>query len=850
MTTRDLSLHTPLMRQYLSLKAEHPDQLLLFRMGDFYELFYQDAERAARLLDITLTQRGQSAGAPIPMAGVPYHAIDGYLARLVRLGESAAVAEQIGDPALAKGLVERRVVRVITPGTVTDEGLIDPRRENVIAALDHLAQGFALAHMELGSGRFALARLNDFNALKQELDRINPIELIVAEQVTLANEALKAHGSRRLPNWHFALDAGRNKLKRQFEVSDLGGLGLEGEDDLLGVAGALLGYVSDTQRTELKHLSAPKVESTEQYIKLDPATRRNLELDTHQAGRSDDTLLGVLDQCTTAMGSRLLKRWINAPLRDLLEVGKRHDAIAQLLALDAADELAQALKRLPDLERMIARIALKSARPRDLSGLLHGLKAAQTLDLSALAGELFVDAANALRVQLDCRELLARALVAEPPALLRDGSVIASGFDAELDELRAMSNSASTFLLDLETRERALSGINALKVSYNRVHGYYIEISHAQQERTPPPERYTRRSTVKGADRFITPELKRFEEQALSAASKALAREKWLFEGLLEQISAEIPQLQAIARALAQVDAVATLARVARDFNYCRPQFVAETILEISAGRHAVVERVIDGPFVANDLSLNLSRRLLVITGPNMGGKSTYMRQVALIVVLAHIGSFVPAQSALIGPIDRVYSRIGAQDDLSRGQSTFMVEMTETAHILNTATANSLVLMDEVGRGTSTYDGLALAWATAKHLISEVRALTLFATHYFELTELPGEHPEVANVHLKAIEHKDHIIFLHAVEPGPANRSYGLQVAALAGVPRAVIQAARKHLAKLELLPKLAAPQPQADLFSQPEVHPALDALKALDPDALAPREALDALYRLKALLE
>jgi len=846
----DLSQHTPLMRQYLSLKASHPEQLLLFRMGDFYELFYEDAVRAAQLLDITLTQRGQSAGAPIPMAGVPYHALDGYLARLVRLGESAAVAEQIGDPALAKGLVERRVVRVITPGTVTDEGLLDPRRENLVAAIDCVDSAFVIAQIELGSGRFLLTQTPDWGACLAELERIQATELIVPERLSVDAGVLKALNAKRLPDWHFAIDGGREKLRRQYAVNDLEGLGLADCEPLLGAAGALLGYVLDTQRVELKHLTIPRVESSEAWIRLDPATRRNLELDTHQAGRSRDTLLGVLDVCVTAMGSRLLKRWVNAPLRDLSVVRARHSAIQQLLDLAAGDALGGALKRIPDLERMLARVALKSARPRDLSGLLLGLNACANLALDGLLGPLFDAARSALQYPLRCVSVLTRAIEPEPAAQLREGGVIAAGFDHELDELRAMSSNASDFLLDLESRERELSGIAALKVAYNRVHGYYIEISHAQQERIKPPDRYTRRSTVKGADRFITPELKRFEEQALSAASRALSRERLLFEQLLDEIVEEISALQQIARSIAELDALHALAKVARDFNYVQPEFVEESRLEITAGRHAVVERVIDGAFVANDLRLDLDTRLLIITGPNMGGKSTYMRQIALIVVLAHIGSFVPAKRAVLGPIDRVYSRIGAQDDLSRGQSTFMVEMTETAHILNTATANSLVLMDEVGRGTSTYDGLALAYATAKQLITEIRALTLFATHYFELTELPGEHPDVANVHLKALEHKDRIVFLHAVEPGPANRSYGLQVAALAGVPKAVIQAARKHLAKLELLPKISAPQPQADLFSQPEVHPALDALKALDPDALTPREALDALYRLKARLE
>jgi DNA mismatch repair protein MutS len=842
------SAHTPLMRQYLALKAEHPLALLLFRMGDFYELFYDDAVRAARLLDITLTQRGQSAGAPIPMAGVPYHALDGYLGKLIRAGESAAVAEQIGDPALAKGLVERKVVRIITPGTALDDGLIDPRRENLIAALALVGERGSIAALELGSGRFTLLPVDSLNAALSELERLNPAELLVPETSALSLPG--ARTLRRLPDWHFDSRDAQQKLKQHYGVADLSGFGLNAETPL-GPAGALLGYVADTQRTALAHLGALKVESRGQWIELDPATRRTLELDEHLSGRSEHTVLGVLDSTATAMGARQLKRWLHAPLKRLDVVHQRHDAIAALLALNAIETLSDALRGVGDLQRMLARIALKSARPRDLSGLRSGLQAARALPFDlTLESALLKSIRAALNEPLHSLALLERAVAAEPSVQLRDGGVIAAGFDRELDELRAMGQEGASFLEALEAREREQSGIAALKVGYNRVHGYYFEISHAQQEKTAPPAHFTRRSTVKAADRFITPELKRYEDQSFSANARALARERELFDQLLADISAELKPLQALAEALATLDVVLALARAARDFGYVRPQFVDESRLKIQAGRHAVVERVSREPFIPNDLALDDQQRLLIVTGPNMGGKSTYMRQVALIVLLAHIGSFVPANSAEIGPIDRIYSRIGAQDDLARGQSTFMVEMTETAHILNTATRSSLVLMDEVGRGTSTYDGLALAYATARHLIDSIGALTLFATHYFELTELPSEFANVGNVHLRAVEHKDRIVFLHAVQPGPASRSYGLQVAALAGVPRAVIASARKHLAKLETHALPPPPTPQADLFAQPEVHPALDALRAIDPDLLAPREALDAIYRLKALLD
>jgi len=872
MSQDDLTKHTPFMRQYLSAKAEHPDVLLFFRMGDFYELFFDDARKAARLLDITLTQRGQSGGAPIPMAGVPYHAAENYLARLVRLGESVAICEQIGDPALAKGIVERKVVRIITPGTVTDAALLEDRRDNLLLAIAAGAQGaHGLAWVDLSSGRFLLSEVPSAEALAAELARLQPAETLVGEDVAWPKLVSALPGLRKRPPWHFDADAAKRELNRFFGTRDLGGFGVDGMPLAVAAAGCLLGYVEETQKSALPHLTGMAVESASETIALDAATRRNLELDTHPSGRTEHSLLGVLDETVTPMGARLLRRWLTRPLRSRERLRQRHQAIGMLIDSRRHESLREQLRGIGDLERILARVALRSARPRDLSTLRDGLAAAEGIGAiildrenqeAAIPGRTFQQEPSALLHALvkrigdhaDSAALLVRAVVEQPPVLQRDGGVIADGYDAELDELRRLSTHADQYLVELEEREKAASGINALKVGYNRVHGYYIEISKAQADKAPT--HYTRRQTTKNAERYITEELKGFEDKVLSAKERSLMRERALYETLLDTLTEKLEPLKAAASAMAELDVLATLAERAEALDWSAPELTDEPGIAIERGRHPVVEKVRDEPFEPNDLQLDESRRMLVITGPNMGGKSTYMRQNALIVLLAHVGSYVPASRAVIGPIDRIFTRIGAGDDLSRGQSTFMVEMSETANILHNATADSLVLMDEVGRGTSTYDGLSLARAAAVHLARHCRAYTLFATHYFELTELASEFPTIANVHLDAVEYGEQLVFMHAVKDGPANRSFGLQVAALAGLPKSVIADARRTLAELErgMHQHTNAPSrateasPQLGLFAAAQPSAAERALDDLDPDALSPREALEALYRLKSL--
>ncbi len=856
MSQDDLSQHTPLMRQYLSAKAAHPDVLLFFRMGDFYELFYEDARKAARLLDITLTQRGQSAGAPIPMAGVPYHAVENYLARLVRLGESVAICEQIGDPALAKGIVERKVVRIVTPGTVTDAALLEERRDNLLLAIAAGPGGsYGLAWVDLSSGRFLLSEVPTAETLAAELARLQPAETLVDESVAWPKLVSALPGLRKRPPWHFDADAARRELNRFFGTRDLGGFGVDRLPLAIAAAGCLLGYVEETQKSALPHLSGMAVESASETIALDAATRRNLELDTHPTGRTEHTLLGVLDETVTPMGARLLRRWLNRPLRSRELLRGRHGAIAALIDNRRYQGLRDTLRGIGDLERILARVALRSARPRDLSTLRDGLAAAPELggQIVALESPLLHALVDRIGDHADLADWLAKAIVAQPPVLQRDGGVIADGYDAELDELRRLSTHADQYLVELEEREKAASGIATLKVGYNRVHGYYIEISKAQSDKAPT--HYTRRQTTKNAERYITEELKQFEDKVLSAKERSLMRERALYEAMLDRLIEHLEPLKAAASAIAELDVLATLAERADTLDWNAPTLTDEAGIAIERGRHPVVEKVRDEPFEPNDLILDDARRMLVITGPNMGGKSTYMRQNALIVLLAHIGSYVPASTARIGQVDRIFTRIGAGDDLSRGQSTFMVEMSETANILHNATEHSLVLMDEVGRGTSTYDGLALSRACAVHLAASSRAYTLFATHYFELTELAGEYPGIANVHLDAVEYGDQLVFMHAVKEGPANRSFGLQVAALAGLPKAVIADARRTLAALE---KGAHPggsasrreeaSPQLGLFAPPEPSAAEKRLAEIDPDALSPRDALAELYRLKAL--
>jgi DNA mismatch repair protein MutS len=839
-------------------------------MGDFYELFYDDARKAAKLLDITLTQRGASAGQPIPMAGVPAHAYEGYLARLVALGESVAICEQIGDPALAKGLVERKVVRIVTPGTVTDEALLSERRDTLLLAVARSRHGYGLAWADLSSGRFLVNEVASDDALEAELARLDPAELLLPDEDGWPRAVVERGGLRRRAPWLFDADSGRRQLLQFFNLHDLSGFGIDDKPACIAAAGALLGYVEETQKQRLPHLTAIAVESSDGAIAMNAATRRHLELDTRVDGDTRNTLLGVLDSTITPMGGRLLRRWLHRPLRDRHVLGERSHAVATLAEQRADSDLRERFRALGDLERILARIALRSARPRDLSTLRDGLNllpevrtALAPLDsprLQALAGELGEHAAHA--------HLLSSSIVPQPPLLARDGGVIADGYDGELDELRRLSTHADQFLVELEQREREASGIPTLKVGYNRVHGYYIEISKGQSGKAPT--HYTRRQTLTGAERYITEELKQFEDKVLSARERALAREKLLYEGLLDALNENLEPLKRCAAALSELDVLACFAERAQALDWSRPQLADAPGLRIEAGRHPVVEAVRDEPFTANDLVLGSDAlgggdgndtRMLVITGPNMGGKSTYMRQNALIVLLAHIGSFVPATRATIGPIDRILTRIGAGDDLARGQSTFMVEMSETSYILHHATSESLVLMDEIGRGTSTYDGLALADACARHLAGVNRSYTLFATHYFELTALAEPGSGIANVHLDAVEHRDpagneSLVFMHAVKDGPADRSFGLQVAALAGLPKTVVRQARARLAELEAQNRdapstpmtaqaLDAPQ-QIGLFASNSA--ALEALAALDPDELTPKQALEALYRLKAL--
>ena len=842
--------HTPMMVQYLGLKAQHPDILLFYRMGDFYEMFFEDAEKAARLLDITLTSRGQSAGVPISMAGIPWHSAEQYLAKLVKLGESVAICEQIGDPATSKGPVERRVTRIVTPGTLTDSALLDDKTDNVLLALSAESAAVGLAWLNLSSGELRVTEVAP-QLLAAELRRIGPAEILAADA---GSAELSGFTVTRLQAWHFEFEAARKLVLAQLGASSLDGYGCEDFRPGIAAAGALLEYAKKTQGQALVHVTAIIPEHISEYVRLDAATRRNLELTETLRGEPSPTLFSVLDECATGMGSRLLRHWLHHPLRERGILNGRQDAVSALGGDTPTHAAVHALlRRFADVERITGRIALQTARPRDLSSLRTSLALLHEIPGSLPAGPAGVlDALrNDLAVPLPCLDLLQRAVLEEPSVLLREGGVIADGYSADLDELRALQTHSGDFLAKLELRERERTGIPNLRVEYNRVHGFYIEVTNAQSEKVP--DDYRRRQTLKNAERYITPELKTFEDKALSARDRALALEKSLYDDLLSRLLPHVPVLQRTGRALAQLDVLACFAAIAARRGHCRPRFTEEPQILIESGRHPVVEGQIE-TFIPNDCQLSPSRQLLLITGPNMGGKSTYMRQVALIVLLAHVGACVPAKSASIGPIDQIFTRIGASDDLAGGRSTFMVEMTESANILHNATDKSLVLMDEVGRGTSTFDGLALAWAIARHLLEKSRAYTLFATHYFELTRLSLEYKQAINVHLDAVEHKDSIVFLHAVEEGPASRSYGLQVAALAGVPKPVIKSARKYLQLLENDSLSRGGQP--DLFSPgqaaPEPEPEVDAARALldtvNPDELSPREALELLYRLKRL--
>lgn len=845
--------HTPMMQQYLRIKADFPHTLLFYRMGDFYELFFGDAEQAARILNITLTARGQSAGKPIPMAGVPFHSAESYMAKLLRQGLSIAICEQVGEVKAGAGPVQREVVRILTPGTVSDAAFLSDQQDNLLAAVYAAGDKFGLATLDISGGRFNLLEVEGDEALSSELARLRPAELLVSDD--WEHTVLQPYRTalRRRSPWEFDQVVAHRLVTEQMQTRDLSGFGCDHLTAAISAAGCLLQYAKETQRAAMPHIRALHVERRDDSLILDAASRRNLELTVNFSGGTEYTLASVLDATHTAMGSRLLKRWLNRPLRDQHTLTARQQCVHELLADHTYSNIQQTLQGMSDLERILARIALKTARPRDLVALSDTLSRLPRLQhqLQAMQAERLQTLRQEISEFPAIHNLLQRAIIDNPPVTIREGGVIARGYDAELDELLALSENAGDYLIKLEEQEKARTGFSTLKVGYNRVHGYYIEISRLQAQAVPAD--YIRRQTLKNAERFITPELKAFEDKALSARDTALAREKMLYEALLETILPSVTALQQSAQALAELDVLANFAERAQHLHWHCPQLQTEPGIHIEAGRHPVVESVSEQAFVPNDVTLSAAERMMIITGPNMGGKSTYMRQIAIIVLLAHIGSFVPAKAARIGAVDRIFTRIGAADDLASGRSTFMVEMTETANILHNATENSLVLMDEVGRGTSTFDGLSLAWACARHLSQTTRAFTLFATHYFELTTLADELPSVANLHLGATEHGDKLIFLHTVQRGAANQSYGIQVAMLAGVPRAVINEAREKLKELEdaahCHPPVVRQPKQADLFAVAATHPVLTELESVQPDQLSPREALELVYHLKSRL-
>ncbi|MBJ7539966.1 DNA mismatch repair protein MutS [Marinomonas transparens] len=866
--------HTPMMRQYFGLKSQHPNQLLFYRMGDFYELFYDDAKRASQLLDITLTARGHSGGLPIPMAGIPFHAAENYIARLVRMGESVVVAEQVGDPATSKGPVERKIARIVTPGTISDEAFLEEKRENLLLSLAHQSRKgldvFGFSYLDMASGRFCVFEVDGHEALTSELQRLSPMEILISEDFPARDMLNLEKGISELGPWHFDYESSYRQLIQQFNTKDLSGFGCEGLTAAIASAGALLQYAKDTQRSALPHIQSITVEHKDDSVLIDGATRRNLEIDINLTGGTTNTLVSVLDECATPMGSRLLKRWLHTPIRDLQEIQSRHQVVAECQAERFYESFLAPLKQVGDLERILSRVALRSARPRDLLRLQFALEAVPDINAlldSAKAGRLS-ELNQRIIAQPEITQTLATALVENPPSVVRDGGIFAKGYDEELDELLSLSTNATDFLAEMERSEKERTGISSLKVGFNRVHGYYIEISRLHSDQAPVE--YIRRQTLKNAERFITPELKVFEDKALSAKSKSLAREKELYEELLDKLNLILRDLQTTSQALAQLDVLNNFAERADALSFACPELHNRGGIQITGGRHPVVEAVISEPFIPNDLDLNDQRSLLMITGPNMGGKSTYMRQIALITLLAHTGCFVPAETASISVVDRIFTRMGSSDDLAGGRSTFMVEMTETANILNNASENSLVLMDEVGRGTSTFDGLSLAWAAVDYLAKQVKCYVLFATHYFELTTLAEQLETAENVHLTATEYEDEIVFLHKVHSGPASQSYGLQVAQLAGVPKNVIGHAKQKLKELERVtgievseskPKIEAtenqhntssahyPPHQADLFLQAEQNELKNALEELDLDNMTPLEAINALYALKSQL-
>lgn len=854
---------SPMMQQYLAIKSQHADKLVFYRMGDFYELFLDDAVEAAKLLDITLTTRGQMDGVPIKMAGVPFHAAEQYLARLVKMGKSVAVCEQVGEVGAGKGPVERKVVRIVTPGTLTDAAFLEDKETNRIAAVNADKKNVAIAWASLQSGEFK-TKLTTADKLADELARLQAAEILLPDGKSLPDGFQTTSANiTRLNSWQFAADAGAKLLTEYFGCQDLHGFGLDGKEHetAVGAAGALLNYIRLTQNLMPQHLDGISLETDSQYIGMDAATRRNLEITQTLSGKKSPTLFSILDGCATHMGSRLLALWLHHPLRSRAHIRARQEAVA---ALGSQYETLQGrLKNIADIERIAARIAVGNARPRDLAALRDSLFALSEIELSAEGSSLLETLKAVFPETLPVAETLKAAVMPEPAVWLKDGGVINQGYSAELDELRHIQNHGDEFLLELEARERERTGLSTLKVEFNRVHGFYIELSKVQAEQAPAD--YQRRQTLKNAERFITPELKTFEDKVLTAQEQALALEKRLFEALLKEVQTALPQLQKAAKAAAALDVLSTFAATAAERGFVCPEFADYPVIHIENGRHPVVEQQVRH-FTANHTNLDHKHRLMLLTGPNMGGKSTYMRQVALIILLAHTGSFVPADAATIGPIDQIFTRIGASDDLASNRSTFMVEMSETAYILHHATEQSLVLMDEVGRGTSTFDGLALAHAIAEHLLQKNKSFSLFATHYFELTKLPEAHATAVNMHLSALEQGQDIVFLHHIEPGPANKSYGIAVAKLAGLPNRALKAAQKHLDELEA--QAANAQPQLDIFNlitseqddsdsnrpsekYEDTAPEgvlTKALNLLNPDSLTPLEALSELYRLKEL--
>ncbi len=846
--------HTPMMQQYLRIKAEHPNTLLFYRMGDFYELFFDDAKKASKILDITLTARGKANGNPIPMAGIPYHAADNYLARLIKRGESVAICEQTSKPGEQKGPVSREVKRIVTPGTVTEEALLDERKDNLLICIHQNKTHFGLASLNITSGRFNVCEIKHKAQLYAELERLQAVEILLAEDTPLFDELNTKLSNtvclRQQPPWWFDFDSASRLLNTQFGTNDLSGFGCDDLPVAVMAAGCLLQYVQDTQRAALPHISGLHVENTEDVIVLDAASRRNLEIETNLSGGTDNTLTSVIDRTTTSMGSRCLRRWLHSPLRNQTLLRQRHEAITELLKNQLTTDIQLCLNSIGDIERIMSRLALLTTRPRDLETLNRSLTILPELQvlLQKNQNTFIQQLAESINTHPQIIALLSSAICENPPMLIRDGGFIAEGYNKELDELRTLSKNANAFLEQLERKEREQTGIKTLKVNYNRVHGFYIEISRLQSDVVPA--HYTRKQTLKTTERFITDELKQYEDKVLSAKERALALEKSIYEDLLQQLQTFLQPLKTCASAIAELDSICCLTERAQTLDYCCPVLTDSPGIDIKQGRHSVVERVVDEHFVANDILLSHQQRMSIITGPNMGGKSTYMRQTALIVLLACIGSYVPARSATIGPVDRIYTRIGASDDLASGRSTFMVEMTEAANILNNATEHSLVLMDEIGRGTSTYDGLSLAWACACHLSTVNKSYTLFATHYFEITALPNAIPSINNIHIDAIEHGEKIVFLHKVKPGAASQSYGLQVAQLAGVPQDVIKLAKSKLLELESQDSPQQQPSQFELFSEPHCqdspHPVVEKLQELNVDELSPRAALDLLYQLK----